>query len=146
MATAAPTQSLPLFYNSIEPLNLEQHGKLKVRRVDSVPEFGRTHAVPLTVDEFTLVQRNFPIVFSVGGGAVPIGLMGLNEGVNVFLDENGRSNDPNIYIPAYGEVVYTLTYEAKQAAQAWFKLKMTADCLGERPMQTEKAVEITGGR
>jgi hypothetical protein len=101
MATAAPTQSLPLFYNGIEPLNLEQHGKLKVRRLDSVPEFGRTHAVPLTVDEFPLVQRHFPIVFSVGGAPVPIGLMGLNEGVNVFLDENGRSNDPNIYIPAY---------------------------------------------
>lgn len=101
MATAAPTQSLPLFYNGIEPLNLDQHGKMKVRRLNSVPQFGSTHAVPLTVDEFTLVQRHFPIVFSVGGAPVPIALMGLNEGVNVFLDENGRSNDPNIYIPAY---------------------------------------------
>jgi hypothetical protein len=27
--------------------------------------------------------------------------MGLNEGVNVFLDEDGRPLDPNIYIPAY---------------------------------------------
>ena len=101
MATAAPTQSLPLFYNGIEPLNLDQHGALKVRRLTSVPEFGQTHAVPLTVDEFTLVQRNFPIVFSVGGTPVPIALMGLNEGVNVFLDQDGRSTDPNIYIPAY---------------------------------------------
>jgi uncharacterized repeat protein (TIGR01451 family) len=49
-------------------------------------------------------------------------------------------------IPANGEAVYTLTYEARQSAQAWFKLKMTADCLGDRPMTTEKAVEITGGR
>jgi hypothetical protein len=62
---------------------------------------GRTHAVPLTVDEFTLVQRHYPIVFSVGGTPVPIALMGLNEGVNVFLDENGRALDPNLYIPAY---------------------------------------------
>ncbi|HSQ55546.1 MAG TPA: hypothetical protein VLM40_07355 [Gemmata sp.] len=44
-----------------------------------------------------------------------------------------------------GEAVYTLTYEAKQSAQAWFKLKLTADCLGDRPMETEKVVEITGG-
>lgn len=101
MATAAPTQSLPLFYNGIEPLNLDQHGSMKVRRLMSVPEFSRTHAVPLTVDEFTLVQRHFPIVFSVGGTPVPIALMGLNEGVNVFLDTDGRSTDPNIYIPAY---------------------------------------------
>ncbi len=66
-----------------------------------MPEVGRTHAVPLTVDEFTLVQRHYPIVFSVGDTPVPIALMGLNEGVNVFLDENGRSTDPNLYIPAY---------------------------------------------
>jgi len=49
-------------------------------------------------------------------------------------------------IPASGEATYTITYEAKQAAQAWFKLTMTADCLGDRPMETEKAVEITGTR
>jgi hypothetical protein len=101
MATAAPNQGLPLFYNTIEPINLEQHGKMNVRGITSMPELGRTHAVPLTVDEFALVQRHFPIVFSVGGQPVPIALMGLNEGVNVFLDDNGRSNDPNLYIPAY---------------------------------------------
>lgn len=48
-------------------------------------------------------------------------------------------------IPAYGEAVYTVTYEARQAAQAWFKARLTADALGDRPMTTEKAVEITGG-
>src|SRR6478672_5533271 len=101
MATAAPNQSLPLFYNSIEPLNLDQHGKMKVRAIPSMEEAGRTHAVPLTTDEFALVQRHYPIVFSVGGTTVPIALMGLNEGVNVFLDENGRPSDPNLYIPAY---------------------------------------------
>ena len=101
MATAAPNQGLPLFYNSIEPINLEQHGKMRVRGISSMPEVGKTHAVPLTVDEFALVQRHYPIVFSVGDTPVPIALMGLNEGVNVFLDENGRSTDPNLYIPAY---------------------------------------------
>jgi hypothetical protein len=101
MATAAPTPTLPLFYGAIEALNLDQHGKMKVRGISSMPEVGQTHAVPLTVDEFTLVQRHYPIVFSVGDTPVPIALMGLNEGVNVFLDENGRSSDPNIYIPAY---------------------------------------------
>src|SRR6476659_11017161 len=101
MATAAPTPSLPLFYNAIEPLNLDQHGGARVRGINSMPEVGQTHAVPLTVDEFALVQRHYPIVFSVGDTPVPIALMGLNEGVNVFLDENGRSADPNLYIPAY---------------------------------------------
>ena len=101
MATAAPNEALPLFYNAIEPLNLEQHGKMRVRGITKMQEMGRTHAVPLTVDEFPLVQRNFPIVFSVGATPVPIALMGLNEGVNVFLDDDGRSLDTSLYIPAY---------------------------------------------
>lgn len=101
MATAAPTQSLPLFYNAIEPLNATQHGKMKVRPLLRMGQIGQTHAIPVTVDEFTLAQRHYPIVFAVGDNPVPIALMGLNEGVNVFLDEDGRAIDQNIYIPAY---------------------------------------------
>jgi hypothetical protein len=101
MATAAPNQSLPLFYNAIEPLNATQHGNMKVRAIQTVPQVGQTHAIPVTVDEFTLVQRHYPIVFAVGDNAVPIALMGLNEGVNVFLDQDGRATDPGLYMPAY---------------------------------------------
>lgn len=101
MATAAPTQELPLFYNSLEALNYGQHGKMKIRRIEKAPIIGKTHAVPVTVDEFALLQRFYPIVFSAGGDPIPLALMGLNEGQNVFLDENGVARDPNIYIPAY---------------------------------------------
>jgi hypothetical protein len=101
MATAAPNQNLPLFYNAIEPLNATQHGNMKVRAIQTMSQVGQTHAIPVTVDEFTLVQRHYPIVFAVGDNAVPIALMGLNEGVNVFLDQDGRATDPGLYIPAY---------------------------------------------
>ncbi len=53
---------------------------------------------------------------------------------------------PADVIDAYGEKIYTVTYQAKQSAQAWFKVKMTADSLGDRPMTAEKSVEITGSR
>ena len=101
MATAAPNQSLPLFYQALEPLNVTQHGKMKVRPVSRAPQIANTHAVPVTVDEFALVQRHFPIVFSIGDNPIPIALMGLNEGVNVFVDEDGNFRDPAPYVPAY---------------------------------------------
>jgi hypothetical protein len=101
MATAAPNQNLPLFYNAVEPLNVTQHGKMHVRKLLKMGQMAKTHAIPITVDEFTLVQRHYPIVFSIGDTPIPIALMGLNEGVNVFLDEDGRALDNNIYIPAY---------------------------------------------
>jgi hypothetical protein len=101
MATAAPNQTMPLFYNAIEPLNAVQHGKMKIRPVEKSPHIGKTHAIPVTVDEFGLAQRHYPIVFSVGENPIPLALMGLNEGVNVFLDEDGKAHDPSLYIPAY---------------------------------------------
>ena len=101
MATAAPKMNLPLFYNAVEPLNVAQHGKMKVRPVLRMAQVAKTHAIPLTVDEFTLVQRHYPIVFTVGESSIPIALMGLNEGVNVFLDDDGRPLETNLYMPAY---------------------------------------------
>jgi hypothetical protein len=74
---------------------------MKIRRIESAPQMGTTHAVPVTVDEFALLQRHYPIVFSVGGDPVPLALMGLNEGSNVFLDATGLPHDQSIYVPAY---------------------------------------------
>lgn len=101
MATAAPPQELPLFYSALEAVNLQQHGKMKIRKIEKAPAMGAAHAIPVTVDEFALLQRHYPIVFSVGENPVPLALMGLNERVNVFLDENGIPREPNLYIPAY---------------------------------------------
>lgn len=48
-------------------------------------------------------------------------------------------------IPAYGEKTYTLTIQGAKAGQAWFKIKLAAESLGDRPMQTEKMVEVISG-
>lgn len=48
-------------------------------------------------------------------------------------------------IPAYGEVTYTVTFEGKKADQAWFNIRLAADCLGDRPMETQKAINVIGG-
>ena len=101
MATAAQTQNLPLFYTALEALNVTQHGKMKVRPIEKAPIIGQTHAIPATVDEFALLQRHYPIVFSVGDQPIPLALMGLSEGVNVFLDDEGKPHDRMTYIPAY---------------------------------------------
>ena len=92
---------LPLFYNGLEPLSSETHATWRVRTQDKAPFLVGQHAVPITVDEFPLVQRHMPIVFSVGEESLPIGLMGLNEGTNVFIDDEGGLRETNFYVPAY---------------------------------------------
>lgn len=101
MATEAPTKNLPMLYDALEPLSSSVHGKMNIRGVDKAPTVGTTHAIPATVDEFPLLARHYPIIFAVGDDPVPLVLMGLTEGVNAFMDENGKPLEPNLYVPAY---------------------------------------------
>ena len=97
---SAPQNQLPLFYNALEPLSSQTHAKYRVRSTETAPFLVGTHAVPVTVDEFPLLQRHMPIVFTIGADPIPIALMGLNEGVNVFIGEDGKLLE-QIYVPAY---------------------------------------------
>ena len=92
---------LPLFYNGLEPLSSETHADWRVRPQDTAPFLIGQHAIPITTDEFPLVQRHMPIVFSVGDDAIPLALMGLNEGVNVFMGDDGKLTENTFYVPAY---------------------------------------------
>ena len=100
MASAAPAAQLPLFYNKLEPLSSNVHSDFKTRSADAAPFLTKAHAVPITAEEFISAQRFYPIVFSVGENPVPLALMGLNEGVNVFVDEAGKLIG-DTYVPAY---------------------------------------------
>jgi len=97
---SAPQNALPLFYNDLAPLNSREHATFKSRTTDKAPWLVGQHAVPLTVEEFPQAQRHFPIVFSQGDEPVPLALMGLNEGINVFVDDEGTLLH-DVYIPAY---------------------------------------------
>lgn len=99
MATQ-PAENLPLFYKNLTPLQSGIHANYRTRSAEKAPFFANVHAVPVTIDEFVSVQRCFPIVFSVGDNPVPLALMGLNEGVNVFVDDEGALRG-ELYVPAY---------------------------------------------
>ena len=97
---SAPKASLPVLYKDLIPLNSNEHGTWNSRSVDKANWVVGQHAIPLTAEEFPAAQRDFPIVFSAGDKPVPLALMGLNEGVNVFFGDDGAPiGQP--YVPAY---------------------------------------------
>jgi hypothetical protein len=100
MATQPPASSLPIFYGDLAPLSSNLHGNYHTRPADTAPFLVGAQAVPITVDEFVSVQRFCPIVFSSGDQSVPLALMGLNEGANVFVDDDGKLSG-EFYVPAY---------------------------------------------
>ncbi len=100
MATAPQNPALPLFYKDLVPLNSQQHASWKTRSTDKATWLIGVNSVPLTVEEFPQAQRHYPIIFTSGENPVPLILMGMNEGVNVFVDDEGIVGQP-VYIPAY---------------------------------------------
>ncbi len=100
MASAPEAQALPMFYKDLVPLNSKEHAKWRVKGLENANFMADQHAIPVTIDEFSSAGRNYPIVFSIGENSVPLILMGLNEGVNTFMNEEGRFDEPS-YVPAY---------------------------------------------
>lgn len=131
MASAPPAANLPLFYNDLMPLNSRDHASWKSRSTDKAPWLANVHAVPLTAEEFPSAQRFTPIIFSADEVPVPLALMGLNEGVNVFTDESGQLTG-NIYVPAYARrYPFMLAKLAQDSEELSLCFDPTADLVGE---------------
>lgn len=130
MATQPPP-NLPIFYQNLQPLSSSVHGKYKSRPSDRAPHLATANAIPLTIDEFMTAQRHYPIVFSSGEVPVPLALMGLNEGVNVFIDEEGKPINP-VYIPAYvRRYPYLLARLDQKAEELSLCFDPTSELIGE---------------
>lgn len=99
MASQPPAQ-LPLFYQNLIPLTSDLHADWGLNERTELSFAKPTHAIPITVDEFVMAQRHYPIVFTDGPESVPLALVGLKEGENLFVDEKGAWAE-NSYVPAY---------------------------------------------
>lgn len=100
MATNPQAAQLPPLYNALAPLSSSVHQTLGLKSRTGAPFARGLHAIPITVDEFHLVQRHYPIVFAAGQTPVPLALTSLSEGQNLFVDEDGNWR-AGTYVPAY---------------------------------------------
>lgn len=84
-----------------EVLSREEHDGLGLSPVEHPFAFSaKTRGIPLTLTEFRTAQAYFPIVFTEGEMTVPLAVVGLQDEVNLFVDENGAWAE-NTYVPAY---------------------------------------------
>ncbi|KQV91971.1 SapC family protein [Pelomonas sp. Root1237] len=79
-------------------LNNIQHKDLRVITQRGAKWGDDIMSAPVTVDEFRKLQAHYPIVFQTDGkgGFAPAALFGLQEGENLFLNEQGWDAD---YLP-----------------------------------------------
>ncbi len=98
---ANPTeQTLPLFYGGLVPLSSQLHPTHGLKPRDNLAFTRKTHAIPITVDEFAIAQRHYPIVFGLGENPAPLALVGLREGNNLYLGADDQW-EAGQYVPAF---------------------------------------------
>ena len=91
---------LPMFYKSVVPVSSQQHGDMKLDTQANFAYAGSTNVLPITVEEFGVSQRFYPIVFSPTGEGHPMVLLGLKESENRFIEKDG-SWRRGTYVPGY---------------------------------------------
>ncbi|MEM9289021.1 MAG: SapC family protein [Pseudomonadota bacterium] len=91
---------LPMFFNTVEPLNHRDHSDLCLADTPNFEFAKEAHLVPLLAEEFPIAQRFFPVVFDSQGIGQPIAIMGLRQGINSYVEDDGGWKK-EVYIPAY---------------------------------------------
>ncbi|MEN8657098.1 MAG: SapC family protein [Marivita sp.] len=88
------------FYADPQVLNTEQHRDLRIALPQNAGFAAGSQAVPVLLSEFADVALEYPIVFVKTPDAswLALALTGLQQGQNVFVDENGAWGAN--YIPA----------------------------------------------
>lgn len=121
-----------LFYRQPEPLSVERHRSLGVRRVDAPFMFlTQAHVVPITVNEFGVAAASYPVIFA-GPEKTPLAVMGARAGDNVFVAPNGDV-DPEAYLPAFVRR-YPFVFAADpQSDRLLVCIDRAAPMIGENP-------------
>lgn len=81
-----------LIYNNIQPVSSETHRDWSIH-IDNHAFTRELNSVPLLATEIASVARELPVIFAKtqdDGGYVPLGVMGLKKGQNLFLDDKDR--------------------------------------------------------
>ena len=89
-----------LIYERAQPLRFADHGNVSVRALTDFRFAADINSVPVVAAEFSAAARDMAIVFAgTEAEILPAVLLGVEEGSNLFLAENGRWNGS--YIPAF---------------------------------------------
>ena len=91
---------LPLFYREPRPLDISRHGGKSLKMTRDLSFAAPSNSVPITIDEFVVSARHYPIVFTPDQPTAPVAVLGLRRAENLFIDSSGGWAD-GLYIPGY---------------------------------------------
>lgn len=92
--------SMPLLYKNPQALHPELHKGLKLNHALGFGFARNTNSVPLVIEEFGAICRDYVIVFSTGEVAMPLVVLGVQSDHNAYVNDQGEWA-AETYVPAY---------------------------------------------
>ncbi len=96
----AQTNQMPALYNQLVPLLKDLHKDLKLKKNQNFSFAANVNAVPIVMSELSMAVKNFPVVFAGDTSGVMLAVLGIKNGQNLFVDDEGKWRE-NTYIPTY---------------------------------------------
>ena len=125
-ASAQAAPAMPLFFKRVVGVNSQQHGSLRLDRSAGFAFAGAAQSVPLALTEFEAAAQHFPILFTAGPEPVPVALLGLREGQNLFVRGDGAWM-PDAYVPAYARAFPFIFVEDTDSRALFIGMEPDAD-------------------
>jgi hypothetical protein len=91
---------LPVFYRQPRPVNTTLDAKHSLKAANGFAFAGSTNSLVVNAVELPFAMRSYPIVFTTSEPRAAVAVLGLSDGENLFVGENGAWAE-NCYIPAY---------------------------------------------
>lgn len=131
-SSARPLEGHMFLYEQPELLTREVHGSLGLRRATHPFGFARNARVmPITFAEFKHAQMHYPIIFADAKKPMPLAVVGGNDEVNLFVDEQGAW-EKDVYIPAYARC-YPFALAARSEEQFAVVIDRAAEMVSDAP-------------
>ena len=126
--TAAPAAALPLFFKRIVGVDPSLHGTLRLDRNAGFRFAAETQFVPLGLSEIEAAANDYPVLFTTGAEPIPVALLGLQHGSNLFLQADGEWQR-DCYVPACVRAFPFVFMKGTTSDDLFLGMEPNADCL-----------------
>ena len=120
-----------VFYQNVEPLDPVTHSGIGYDEADDYSFAAGTHMLPVNTVEFASAARHYPILFNSDSAGLPVALVGIRQGRNLFVRPDGNWKD-GCYIPAFvRRYPFILVKESTTEGQVVVGIDRDAPMIGE---------------
>lgn len=120
----------PIYYRKPVALNENRHANFGIQPERDFRFARASNVVPLSASEFIFACRHYPIVFSKGDTPLPLALVGLEAGRNIFVNGDGEW-ERGLYVPAYARRYPFILMEGSAKGQYFLCIDEESDAIKE---------------